>query len=112
MTRHDFQLVLAALLLMAGTTTAQTPPAMDANRWNLDTATPSKPETETAPPSTLNLRVYKDFEGHQPVDGQNPYAVDVSAVMTRCTDGSLIVTALMIGGQLTPLDNRCPNASK
>jgi hypothetical protein len=32
--------------------------------------------------------------------------------MTRCTDGSLIVTALMIGGQLTPLDNRCPNASK
>ena len=69
-------------------------------------------ETGTEAQSPLNLRVYKDFDGHIPRDGQNPYAVDVSAVMTRCADGSLIVTAIVIGGQLTPLDNRCPNNSK
>ena len=90
---------------------------MDANRWNLDTAQPSAPETGTAETRTevqspLNLRVYKDFEGNKPSKGQNPYAVDVSAVMTRCTDGSLIVTALVIGGQLTPLDNHCPTTSR
>jgi hypothetical protein len=84
---------------------------MDANRWNLDTAPPSKAEAETVTeaPSSLNLRVYKNFVENEPKD-QNPYAVDVSAVMTRCADGSLIITALVIGGQLTPLDNRCPNS--
>lgn len=112
MRRIRLQLVLPVMLLMTGATAAQTPPAMDANRWNLDTATPSKPETGTAPPSTLNLRVYRDFNGRKPGDSQNPYAVDVSAVMTRCTDSSLIVTALVIGGQLTPLDNHCPNTSQ
>jgi hypothetical protein len=58
------------------------------------------------------MRVYKDFDGHQQRIGDTPYAVDVSAVMTRCNDGSLIITALVIGGQLTPLDNRCPTTSK
>jgi hypothetical protein len=58
------------------------------------------------------MRVYKDFDAHQQHAGDTPYAVDVSAVMTRCNDGSLIITALMIGGQLTPLDNRCPTNSK
>ena len=105
---------------MAGAATAQTAPVMDANRWKLDTAKQSEPEagapeTETATEaaqSPLNLRVYKDFDAQKPGNSQNPYAADVSAVMTRCADGSLIVTALVIGGQLTPLDNHCPNTRK
>jgi hypothetical protein len=103
---------LLAMLLMAQAAAAQTPPAMDAKRWNLDTAPGSKTATPAEPPSTLDMRVYKDFEGHRPHTADTPYAVDVSAVMTRCNDGSLIITALMIGGQLTPLDNRCPETSK
>ncbi|MBM4221022.1 MAG: hypothetical protein FJ170_03630 [Gammaproteobacteria bacterium] len=103
---------LIPLLLMAQAATAQTEPAMDAKGWNLDTAPKSQTETPAEPPSTLNMRVYKDFDGHRPQRGDTPYAVDVSAVMTRCSDGSLIVTALVIGGQLTPLDNRCPTSSK
>ena len=58
------------------------------------------------------MRVYKDFDGRQQRIGDTPYAVDVSAVMTRCTDGSLIITALVIGGQLTPLDNHCPTTRR
>ncbi|MCL4791339.1 MAG: hypothetical protein KJ040_04730 [Gammaproteobacteria bacterium] len=85
---------------------------MDPKGWNLDTAAPSKTETAAEPPSTLNMRVYKDFDGHISRNGDTPYAVDVSAVMTRCNDGSLIITALVIGGQLTPLDNKCPATSK
>lgn len=113
------RLQLPFLLLMAGAAAAQPAPAMDANRWNLDTAKQPEPEagapeTETAAEaqSPLNLRVYKDFDAQKPGNSQNPYAVDVSAVMTRCADGSLIVTALVIGGQLTPLDNHCPTNSK
>lgn len=103
---------LLFLLLLAGAAAAQTPSAMDANRWNLETAQPSTAESGPAVQSPLNLRVYKDFDGNKPHKGQNPYAVDVSAVMTRCTDGSLIVTALVIGGQLTPLDNHCPTTNR
>ena len=104
---------LSFLLLLAGAAAAQTPAAMDANRWHLDTAQPPTPEAGTPEAGTtaqspLNLRVYKDFDGNKPPKGQSPYAVDVSAVMTRCMDGSLIVTALVIGGQLTPLDIHCP----
>lgn len=32
--------------------------------------------------------------------------------MTRCPDGNLVITALVIGGQLTPLDNRCPGEQR
>lgn len=103
---------LVPLLLMAQAATAQTEPAMDAKGWNLDTAPQSQTEATAEPPAPLNMRVYRDFDGHKPSRGDTPYAVDVSAVMTRCSDGSLIVTALMIGGQLTPLDNRCPTTSK
>lgn len=86
---------------------------MDAKRWNLDTAPASKPETATGPPSSLDMRVYKGFDNDKPpVEEDKAYAVDVSAVMTRCNDGSLIITALVIGGQLTPLDNHCPTTSK
>ena len=112
-------LQLPFLLLMVGAAAAQPAPAMDANRWKLDTAKQSKPEagapaaeTATETQSPLNLRVYKDFDAQKPGNSQNPYAVDVSAVMTRCADGSLIVTALVIGGQLTPMDNHCPTNSK
>jgi hypothetical protein len=103
---------LMAMLLMAQAAAAQTQPAMDAKGWNLDTAPQSKTATPAEPPSTLNMRVYKDFDGRQQRIGDTPYAVDVSAVMTRCNDGSLIITALVIGGQLTPLDNHCPTTSK
>lgn len=104
---------LLSLLLMAQAAAAQTQPAMDAKRWNLDTAPQSETTTAPEPPSTLNMRVYKEFEGRQQrIGGDTPYAVDVSAVMTRCTDGSLIITALVIGGQLTPLDNHCPTIRK
>ena len=112
MTRIRFQLVFPVLLLVTGAAVAQTQPAMDAKGWNLDTAPASKTETVTEQPAPLNLRVYKDFEENSSHRDQNPYAVDVSAVMTRCADGSLIVTALVIGGQLTPLDNRCPDNKK
>lgn len=104
--------LLIPLLFMVQSAAAQTQPAMDAKRWNLDTASPSKPETTALPPSGLNMRVYRNFDDHEAPDGDTPYAVDVSAVMTRCADGSLIVTALVIGGQLTPLDNKCPTTSK
>ncbi len=110
MMRNYFQLVLSIAALLIGVASAQAPPTMDANRWNLNTAKPAEAEVETEPPSTLNMRVYKDFDGGKPA-GENPYAVDVSAVMTRCSDGSLIVTALVIGGKLTPLDNRCPTTN-
>lgn len=111
MMRNHFQLVLSIAVLLTGVAVAQTPPVMDANGWNFDTAKPAEAETAPEPPSTLNMRVYKDFDGGRSLDGENPYAVDVSAVMTRCNDGSLIVTALVIGGKLTPLDNRCPTTN-
>jgi hypothetical protein len=100
------------LLLLVQAAAAQTQPSMDAKRWNLDTAPQSKPGTAAEPPTSLDLRVYKDFDGHKSRNGDTPYAVDVSAVMTRCNDGSLIITALVIGGKLTPLDNRCPETRK
>ena len=45
MTHRHLQLVLPVLLLMTGTASAQTAPVMDANRWNINTAPPSKPES-------------------------------------------------------------------
>jgi hypothetical protein len=32
--------------------------------------------------------------------------------MTHCADGSLVITALVIGGRLTPLDARCPGDAR
>lgn len=83
------------------------------NPWNTGTAPPAP--RPPAADSTLSLRLYEEGLAR----GQLPYrpgpprrddpawAVDVSAVMTRCPDGNLVITALVIGGQLTPLDNRC-----
>jgi len=63
----------------------------------------------------LSLRVYEEgsaagklpYRPGPPRRNDPAWAVDVSAVMTRCPDGNLVITALVIGGQLTPLDNRC-----
>ncbi|MEO7387310.1 MAG: hypothetical protein ABIX37_10275 [Gammaproteobacteria bacterium] len=94
------------------------PPSGSSTTWNASTATPPpRPPTED---STLSLRIY----GGDKVWSQLPYqagprrrddpawAADVSAVMTRCADGNLLITALVIGGQLTPLDNHCPDTAK
>lgn len=108
---------LAGVTLAAGPGTAQVaPPAKTGSSptpWNTGTAPPApRPATED---STLSLRLYDEVPGR----GKLPYrpgpprrddpawAADVSAVMTRCPDGNLVITALVIGGQLTPLDNRC-----
>jgi hypothetical protein len=109
---------LAALTLLAGLAAGQpappAPPGAGQSPWNTGTAAP--PQRPPAEDSTLALRIYDEGLGR----GKLPYspgpprrddpawAADVSAVMTRCPDGNLIITALVIGGQLTPLDNRCP----
>jgi hypothetical protein len=78
------------------------------NPWNAGTRqSPPQPATPLAP---LNLTIYQGFDNHRPGSGtgDRPLAVDVTSVMAQCADGSVIVTALVIGGQLRPLDNRCP----
>lgn len=90
-------------------------PHNSATPWNTGTAPPPPPPPKED--STLSLRIYSD--GHtrdqlpyrpEPPRRDDPaWAADVSAVMTRCPDGNLVITALVIGGQLTPLDNRCPD---
>jgi len=93
------------------------PPATPGNAstpWNSSTI-PRPPRPPSAD-GALSLRIYGNLaqQGVPPHRPGGPgrddpaYAVDVSAVMTRCSDGSLVITALVIGGQLTPLDNRCP----
>lgn len=117
--RGQATLALAVLALGVFPATAQVaPPARPGSSptpWNTGTAPPPpRPPTED---STLSLRLYDEDLGR----GKLPYrpaphrrddpawAADVSAVMTRCSDGNLVITALVIGGQLTPLDNRCPD---
>jgi hypothetical protein len=112
-------LALLGLALAGDPAAAQAPPpaktGANASPWNSGTAPPApRPPAED---STLTLRLYDDIPGR----GKLPYrpgpprrddpawAADVSAVMTRCPDGNLVITALVIGGQLTPLDNRCPD---
>lgn len=110
-------LLLAATLASCPAVAQIPPPASDAgkkpNPWNSSTM-PRPPPT---PPEqgALSLRIYSETDArnlppYTPGHGRRDdpgYAVDVSAVMTRCADGSLLITALVIGGQLTPLDNRC-----
>jgi hypothetical protein len=110
--------VLACLALASAPAPAQAaPPAKTASTptpWNTGTAPPPAPRP--AEDSTLSLRLYDEVPGRgklpyrpgPPRRGDPALAVDVSAVMTRCPDGNLVITALVIGGQLTPLDNRCP----
>ena len=117
---------VAFLLLFSGLASGQagkpaskpaSPPAAPVNSstsWNAST-TPPAPQSP-ASDSALSLSVYSDLNRKNlppyqpgPQRRNDPaYAVDVSAVMTHCPDGSLLITGLVIGGQLTPLDNRCP----
>ena len=81
--------------------------------WNV--APKPAPTPAPASDSALSLRVYQGTESRGPLpyrpeprrNDDPAYAVDVTAVMTRCADGSLIITALVIGGQTTPLPNHC-----
>lgn len=90
-------------------------PGTSQSPWTTGTAPP--PPSPPAGDSTLSLRLYEEglANGRLPYRSGPPrrddpaWAVDVSAVMTRCPDGNLVITALVIGGQLTPLDNRCPD---
>lgn len=89
--------------------------------WTTGTA-PAQAPTPSADASALALRIYSS-QGRREQEQQglppyaagsrhrddSAYAVDVSAVISRCADGRQIITALVIGGQVTPLDNRCPN---
>ena len=104
-------------LAWAATAAGQAAPGTPADKtpspWNTGTtrAAPDPPSTDSA----LSLRIYEDQPGYdripyrsgRPRRDDSAWAVDVSAVMTRCPDGNLVITALVIGGQLTPLDNRC-----
>ena len=93
------------------------PPAARPTPWNASTTPAPAPLPTTD--STLSLRVYKDTGSGSPLPyrptphrrDDPAYAVDVTAVMTRCADDSLIITALVIGGQTTPLPNRCRTES-
>lgn len=92
----------------------QDPPNKGPSPWNSSTI-PALLRPPTAD-GALALRLYGALNDQDRPDGtprrdNADYAVDVSAVMTRCGDGSLVITALVIGGQLTPLDNRCPSGS-
>ncbi len=122
----DFALAFALTLSLASSlaswpapaqvapTQPQDPPNQRSSPWNSTTIpAPLRPPTADG---SLSLRVYGALNG-QGRPGGTPrrdnadYAVDVSAVMTRCADGNLLITALVIGGQLTPLDNRCPSGT-
>lgn len=75
----------------------------------------TNPQTPVPPADdrALSLRIYGAFNEKRPLPGapgtdNADYAVDVSEVVTRCADGSTVITALVIGGQRTVLNNRCP----
>ncbi len=114
---------LAAMLVVtllspdatAQATAAPRPSEATETPWNTGTALP--PPTELRSDNALSLRVYGDEDSRAPLrdwPGQpgrdDPaYAVDVSAVMSHCANGQLLITALVIGGRLTPLDVHCPD---
>ena len=107
--------LLAGRLVAAQTTPAGTAPPRSSTPWNTATTRPPPPPTPAASDSTLSLRVYDGVNSSSPLPysprpADDPaYAVDVSAIMSRCADGRLVITALLIGGHLTPLDTRCSN---
>jgi len=102
----------------AQTTPPETAPPRSSTPWNAATAQPSPPPPPAAADdSTLSLRIYDDINTRSPLPyrprrrDDPAYAVDVSAIMSRCADGRLVITALLIGGHLTPLDNHCSSES-
>lgn len=113
-------LALASGLAYGQTAGQASPPATPvtgSTPWNTSTTPP--PPRPPGDDSVLSLSVYSDLNKkslppYQPGPRRRDdpaYAVDVSAVMTHCPDGSLLITGLVIGGQVTPLDNRCPAGS-
>lgn len=114
-------LLLTALLLTGPPVAAQTQPEQASppgrsTPWNAGTDRPAPPDPASSD-STLSLRIYDGVTSmsplpYRPRQADDPaYAVDVSAVMSRCDDGRLVITALLIGGHLTPLDNRCNHSA-
>ena len=82
--------------------------------WNAGTV---RPTTPPSPDQTITLRLYEPGAFDRRLPYQPPargndraFALDVQAVMTRCADGRQLITALVIGGAVTPLDARCPEA--
>lgn len=121
MNRRAQTALLTALLLTGPPGAAQTAPEQTAppgksTPWNASTDRPP-PADPAASDSTLSLRIYNGVNSpgplpYRPRQADDPaYAVDVSAIMTRCDDGRLVIAALLIGGHLTPLDNRCSTGS-
>ena len=109
-------LLLAACL--AGTGTALAGDAPSPGAWNATTPRRAA-EPAPAPDQTLDLRLYEPgaFDHRLPYrpparDRDRAFAVDVQAVMTRCADGRQLITALVIGGVVTPLDARCPDTAR
>jgi hypothetical protein len=114
-------LAIATAVLLGGqpiaaqTTPPEREPPKSATPWNAATARP--PPAPPANDSTLSLRVYDRLNSsnvlpYRPRQPDDPaYAVDVSAIMSRCDDGRLVITALLIGGHVTPLDNHCNTGS-
>lgn len=105
---HWLLLALVPTALLGGDPApARTAPG---GAWNAGTA--PREVTPAQPLAPLALTVYPGLDGRKGGLGRRdpPLAVDVTSVMTRCADGNVIVTALVIGGQLTPLDNRCPGS--
>jgi hypothetical protein len=108
-------MALLALLAATGIAAGQdAPPAGASSPWNTGTAPPPPPAAREE--QSLDLRLYEQgaFDDRLPyrTPRRDPaWAVDVTAVITRCPDGSQLITALVIGGKLTPLDVRCPGGS-
>jgi hypothetical protein len=109
-------ILLGGQPVAAQTSPTETVPPRSATPWNAATARPQPPEPP-ANDSALSLRVYDGLNSgsplpYRPRQPDDPaYAVDVSAIMSRCDDGRLVITALLIGGHLTPLDNDCSTGS-
>jgi hypothetical protein len=55
---------------------------------------------EPATKSAVQLRVYEGFDARGPVQGRRdaPYALDVTAALTRCPNGNVAVEGMTIGG--------------
>ncbi|MEZ5564719.1 MAG: hypothetical protein R3F24_04035 [Gammaproteobacteria bacterium] len=124
-------LLVACLLVTASDVTAQTTekrlPTESSDQvtdpWNTSTRSPASSQEDTSPPteSTLNLTVYPrlgngaallPYRSSRRLRDGPAYATGVTAVVTRCADGSQRITALIIGGHMTPLDSQCDNTQQ
>lgn len=129
-TRIPAAIPLAALLLAASSIGAALagdeppPPATSGPKATVQAGSPWEAHTRTPAPQgdgaahvdgTLDLTVYRGLmdgvtlpgRANRPQPRTPAYATDVTAIVTRCADGRQLITALVIGGRLTPLANRC-----